>query len=132
MKISIYFIAIVFLTTALLLTSSCKKEKLIDNHTDFLGTWIQLTDENIYHKLDIRNNSKGTYYECTKGASGDCADTQFRKWRIKNNNLYYGTTKDLGEIMEYPTVATFDIPVGNSDTIKTGTKYMILNVHMIA
>ena len=92
-----------------------------------MGYWIQRTDDGLFHKLDIRSESKGTFYECSGGVTGDCAGTQFRKWRIKNNNLYYGIGNNLGEIMQYPTTATIDILFGNNDTIKTGKRYMILN-----
>lgn len=115
----------IILITCLII--SCKKEKITDDFPKFIGTWIQQTDESIYHKLDIRNNSKGNYYECTNGPMGDCADTQFRKWRIKNNHLYYGSLNDLGEIMIHPTIASSDIILGNNDTIKSGKTYILLN-----
>ena len=118
-------ILFLFILTSIIF--SCKKEKIIEQNPEFVGYWIQQTDEGLFHKLDIRSESKGTFYECSGGATGDCADTQFRKWRIKNNDLYYGIGNNLGEIMQYPTTATIDILFGNNDTIKTGKRYMILN-----
>ena len=108
-------------------TFACKKEKVTKNHPELLGNWIEHSSDKAYHKLYIENESKGTLYECTRGASGDCADTQFRKWRIKNNHLFYGIANDLGEILLYPTTATSDILFGTNDTIKAGEKYIILN-----
>lgn len=54
---------------------SCKKEKITIKHAEFVGRWIELSGENTYHELYIQDDSQGTYYECTRGIDGDCADT---------------------------------------------------------
>ena len=106
---------------------SCKKERVAKDHPEFIGHWFEQTNESVSHRLYIENESKGVYAILTVG-NPDTEDHQFRKWRIKNDHLYYGIQTDLGEISQYPITAVNDIPLDfNSDTIKTGTKYMVLN-----
>ena len=102
---------------------SCKKEKISEEHAELIGTWKEINGKEEYANLEIKTDSKGTLYDCRPE---ECGDIQFRKWRIKNNHLYYGIAKDLGEITQYPLIATSDIIIEN-DTIKTGERYMILN-----
>lgn len=113
---------ILFLFSFLLF--GCKKEKISEDHSELIGTWKELNGADEYAKLEIRSDSKGTLYDCRPE---ECGDIQFRKWRIKNNHLYYGIANDLGEIMQYPIIATAEILIGENDTIKTGERYMILN-----
>ena len=105
---------------------SCKKEKISKNHPELVGTWKEINGLDTYSKLAIENNGSGTLYDCHPG---DCGDIQFRKWRIKNNHLFYGVANDLGEISQFPSTATSDIVlgIGINDTIKSGSRYMILN-----
>lgn len=110
-----------------LLIFSCKKEKISEDHPELIGNWTQQTDEELYKKLYIKDKSKGTLYECSSAPGGDCADSEFRKWRIKDNQLFYGLSNNLGEITQYPTIAASDILFGTNDTIKSGERYMALN-----
>ena len=106
---------------------SCKKEKVTKEHSELVGNWVEQTNANTYHKLHIENESTGILSIYTVGNS-DSEDHQFRKWRIKNNHLYYGIETDLGEISQYPGAAASDIVLGfNNDTIKKGTVCMVLN-----
>ena len=106
---------------------SCKKEKITKDHSEFVGHWYEQTSNTTYNKLHIESDSKGILSINTVGNS-DSEDHQFRKWRIKDNHLYYGVGTDLGEISHYPSAAANDIPLGfNNDTIKTGSIYMVLN-----
>jgi hypothetical protein len=106
---------------------SCKKERITKDHVEFIGDWSEETNNTTYHKLHIQNQSKGVYSIYNVGNS-DSEDHQFRKWRIKDNHLYYGIQSDLGEISQYPITASTNIPLGfGNDTIKVGTVYMVLN-----
>lgn len=104
--------------------TSCKKEKTSEDHPELIGTWKEMSGQSNYAKLEIKSDSKGTLYDCHPG---DCGDIQFRKWRIKNNHLYYGVANDLGEITQYPRITSIDILITENDTIKTGERYLILN-----
>ena len=103
---------------------SCKKEKITKNHPELVGTWKEINGLTKYAKLEIKSNGSGILYDCYPG---DCGDIQFRKWRIKNNHLYYGVSNDLGEITKFPQITSTDILIGTNDTIKGGEHYMILN-----
>jgi hypothetical protein len=106
---------------------SCKKERVTKEHPEFIGHWFEHTTESTYNKLYIESKSKGILSIITIGNS-DSEDHQFRKWRIKDDHLYYGIETDLGEISQYPITAVTDIPLGfANDTIKAGKTYMILN-----
>ncbi|MGZ4033291.1 MAG: hypothetical protein ACXVPU_01790 [Bacteroidia bacterium] len=122
MKNYVLLIILVFVS----ILFSCTKERITKDHPEFIGNWTEHTNAQSYHKLHIQNESKGVLSIYTIGNS-DSEDHQFRKWRIKNNNLYYGIETNLGEISQYPTIASSDIGLAfNSDTIRAGTKYMIL------
>ena len=105
---------------------SCKKEKISKNHSELAGTWKETNGTSTYRILDISDNSTGTLYEYYPG---DNNDTKFRKFRIKNDRLFYGLSNDIGEITQFPTVATSSIPLGFgiNDSITAGTKYIIVN-----
>lgn len=105
---------------------SCKKEKISKNHPELVGTWTERNGESTYRVLEIANNSGGTMYTYFPG---DNDDTQFRKFRIKDNQLFYGLVNNLGEISQYPIVASNDISLGfgNNYIITAGKKYMIVN-----
>ncbi|HEY0031178.1 MAG TPA: hypothetical protein VGC65_10500 [Bacteroidia bacterium] len=102
---------------------SCKKEKISKTHPELAGRWTEQTGTDQYKILEINQDGSGVYYEDYPSEG----DKKHRKWRLKDNFLFYGLTDNLGEITEYPTNASSDMPYGNNDTIIAGTRYFIPN-----
>jgi hypothetical protein len=106
---------------------SCKKETAITVQSQLEGTWKHHSDKTHTVFLQIGADSKGyiEYYENNEFKS----DTQFRKWLIKNNFLYFGWLAGKEEKFSIdlsPSIATFEF-IKQYDTIEVGQRYIVLN-----